>query len=178
MLFGEKCCVIGRFNLNLKIKLRNIFSGIKWAGSSRLQNMTIIGASLRQNSSHFDQFGWYSNPWKSKDHFFKEIHFHQRLYVFLGNFSKEPEHSFVMILSWNLKHPLLKWLFQFQLDDSNLHEKWLFHQTSKVVWSSRVLCSKSIHDEHHPSCDDHFVRVARPFKQWRSLALRISVYSP
>ena len=38
-----------------------------------------------------------------------------------------------MLFSWNLKHPLKKWLFQ--LDDSkSLHEKWLFHQTSIKKW--------------------------------------------
>ena len=34
-----------------------------------------------------------------------------------------------------MKHPLLKWLFQFQLDDSkSIHEKRLFHQTSIEKW--------------------------------------------
>ena len=102
--------------------------------------------------------------------------------IFLGNFSSDRStyriinfvlefetSTFKMVVSLSIGwFQIFAWKM---VVSSNIHWK-------MVVWSSRLLCSKSVHDEHHPSCDDHFVRGARPIKQWRSLALRISAYSP
>ena len=53
----------------------------------------------------------------------------------IGNSGSSDGSTYRIILCWNLKHPLLKWLFQFQLDDSkSIHEKRLFHQTSIEKW--------------------------------------------